>query len=255
MIKAVLPGDDCFIRAAADPDPYGAIHTARWDLYGMESGPPRFWRTPKAEGLLSMSGDTLVVSGCFPDPEELAAFCAVSGAKKLRGRSQTLEAAAKWLGWPIQIRQILSAAGALRPSVIPPGFCEPSPREVYPLLQAVFGLPKEDFAPWYCEISHKLRHRQGALLGVRAAGKMAATAGIYHQNRKAALIGSVATDPAFRRRGYASALVFSLADRARQKGRIPFVICQNPEAAQVYEQIGFTLWGEEWLCCRDKTAG
>ena len=155
-----------------------------------------------------MSGDTLVVSGCFPDPEELAAFCAVSGAKKLRGRSQTLEAAAK-----------------------------------------------EDFAPWYCEISHKLRHRQGALLGVRAAGKMAATAGIYHQNRKAALIGSVATDPAFRRRGYASALVFSLADRARQKGRIPFVICQNPEAAQVYEQIGFTLWGEEWLCCRDKTAG
>ena len=158
----------------------------------MESGPPRFWRTPKAEGLLSMSGDTLVVSGCFPDPEELAAFCAVSGAKKLRGRSQTLEAAAKWLGWPIQIRQILSAAGTLRPSVIPPGFCEPSPREVYPLLQAVFGLPKEDFAPWYCEISHKLRHRQGALLGVRAAGKMAATAGIYHQNRKAALIGSVA---------------------------------------------------------------
>ena len=191
----------------------------------------------------------------FPTRKNWRHFVPSPAQKSCAVEVKRWRAAAKWLGWPIQIRQILSAAGTLRPSVIPPGFCEPSPREVYPLLQAVFGLPKEDFAPWYCEISHKLRHRQGALLGVRAAGKIAATAGIYHQNRKAALIGSVATDPAFRRRGYASALVFSLADRARQKGRIPFVICQNPEAAQVYEQIGFTLWGEEWLCCRDKTAG
>ena len=252
MIKVALPGDDRFVKAASVPDPYGAIHTARWDLYGEQDGPPRFWRTPDAGGLLSLSGDTLVASGRFLETDELAAFCAICGAQKLRGPAKTLEAAAKQLGWPVQSRQILHAAGNLQSCAMPPGFCEPSPREVYPLLQEVFGLTEEDFAPWYCEVSHKLRHRQGFLLGVRAEGKIAATAGIYHQNKKAALVGSVATDPAFRRKGYAAALVFSLAERARQEGRVPFVICQNPQALRVYEQVGFTPWEEEWLCCRNR---
>lgn len=158
------------------------------------------------------------------------------------------------LNWPIQSRQILSAVGVLRPTPIPPGICEPSPREVYPLLQGVFDLPEADFAPWYCEVSHKLRHQQGTLLGVREEGQIIATAGIYHQNKQAALIGSVATHPAFRKRGYAAALVFLLAARAQESGRIPFVICQNAQAVRVYERVGFTPWGEEWLCLRDGTA-
>ena len=183
MIRAVLPGDSLFVPSAAGPDPYGAIHTARWES-----------------------------------------------------------------------RQILSAVGVLRPTPIPPGICEPSPREVYPLLQGVFDLPEADFAPWYCEVSHKLRHQQGTLLGVREEGQIIATAGIYHQNKQAALIGSVATHPAFRKRGYAAALVFLLAARAQESGRIPFVICQNAQAVRVYERVGFTPWGEEWLCLRDGLA-
>ncbi|MDD3192832.1 MAG: GNAT family N-acetyltransferase [Oscillospiraceae bacterium] len=250
MIKAILPGDRGFEAAAAGRDPYGAIHTARWALYGGDSGPPRFWRTAEGTGLLSLAGDTLTGSGSFPDPEELASFFAICGAKQLRGPRPALEAAADLLGLPVQSRQILCAAGPLRPFPSPPGLCEPSPREVYPLLVKVFGLPQEEFGPWYCEVSHKLRHGQGCLLGVRATGQMAATAGIYHQNKQAALIGSVATDPAFRGRGYAVALVFSLADRAQKSGRIPFVICQNPAAVRVYERVGFRPWGEEWLCHR-----
>lgn len=104
--------------------------------------------------------------GRFSDSEELAAFCAICGAKTLRGPASALAETAARLNWPIQSRQILSAVGVLRPTPIPPGICEPSPREVYPLLQGVFDLPEADFAPWYCEVSHKLRHQQGTLLGV-----------------------------------------------------------------------------------------
>ena len=175
MIRAVLPGDSLFAPSAAGPDPYGAIHTARWELYGRGAGPPRFWRTPKADGVLSLSGDTLVLSGRFSDSEELAAFCAICGAKTLRGPASALAETAARLNWPIQSRQILSAVDVLRPTPIPPGICEPSPREVYPLLQGVFDLPEADFAPWYCEVSHKLRHQQGTLLGVREEGQIIAT--------------------------------------------------------------------------------
>ena len=95
----------------------------------------------------SLSGDTLVLSGRFSDSEELAAFCAICGAKTLRGPASALAETAARLNWPIQSRQILSAVGVLRPTPIPPGICEPSPREVYPLLQGVFDLPEADFAP------------------------------------------------------------------------------------------------------------
>ncbi len=199
-----------------------------------------------------MSGEALTVSGDFSDPAELAAFCTVCGAKKLRGPRSATEEAARILGWRVQVRQILSGEGAFCPGPLPQGFCEPSPRQVYPLLEAVFGLPAADFSAWYCETSHKLRHEQGRLLGVLADGSIVSTAGIYHQNGSAALISSVATAPAHRGRGYAAALVGSLAADAQKSGRIPFVICQNPAALHVYRQLGFLPWGEEWLCLREE---
>lgn len=90
MIKAVLPGNGSFLDAAASQDPYGAIHTACWALYGGDDGPPRFWQTEEG-GLLSLAGDTLTVSGRLEDPEELAVFCAVCGAQKLRGPRSAVE--------------------------------------------------------------------------------------------------------------------------------------------------------------------
>ncbi|MCI9406228.1 MAG: GNAT family N-acetyltransferase [Oscillospiraceae bacterium] len=250
MIKAVLPGDGGFLAAAASPDPYGAIHTACWALYGKQSGPPRFWRTAQ-EGLLSLSGDRLTVSGPLGDPQELAAFCAICGVQKLQGPRQSIERTAALLGWQIQVRQILSGQGRLRPYPPPAGLCQPSPWQVYPLLSEVFGLREADFAPWYCEVSHKLRHGLGRLLGVLADGTVVSTAGIYHQNGGAALISSVASSQPYRGRGYAAALVWALAQAAQNEGKIPFVVCRNPAALRVYRQIGFVPWGEEWVCLRN----
>lgn len=244
-----MPGDGDFLAAAGTADPYGAIHTACWAIYGGDGGPPRFWQTEKG-GLLSLAGDRLTLSGPPGDPEELAAFCAICGAQKLRGPRTAVEEVAELLGWQVQVRQILSGEGALCPYPLPEGFCEPSPRQVYPLLSAVFGLPREDFAPWYCEVSHKLRHSQGKLVGVLADGAVVSTAGIYHQNSGAALVSSVATARPYRGRRYAAALVRALAQSAQEGGKVPFVICHNPAALRIYRQIGFIPWGEEWACFR-----
>ena len=114
MIKAVLPGDGGFLAGVAGPDPYRAIHESLWTLYGGEAGPPRFWQT-ETGGLLSLSGEALTVSGDFSDPAELAAFCTVCGAKKLRGPRSVTEGAARILGWRVRVRQILSGRGRFAP--------------------------------------------------------------------------------------------------------------------------------------------
>ncbi len=255
MISAVAPKDPQFLQQASGPDPYEAIHTARYRMYGADSGPPRFWRacSPQGIGLLSLAGDTLAVSGRVEDPEELAAFCAICGAQKLRGERQTLEQAVALLGWDVQRRTILSAAGPLCPAGRPDEVCQPPLEQVYLLLRETFGLPEDAFAPWYCEVSHKIRHGMGIVLGVQEKEQLAATAGIYYQNDAAALIASVATRPAFRGRGYAGALVFALAEQAKKRGVTPFVICHNPAAIRLYERVGFSGWGEEWLCSRPQT--
>lgn len=249
MINAILSRGQGFERKADTAELYGAIHFTRYQLYGGGDDPPRFWITEDGQGLLSMAGEELTVSGAFSDLEELSVFCAISGANRLRGPKELLAPFKKRLGWQIENRQILWAEKDC-PQSPAESIQEGALREVYPVLQQVFGLTKEDFPAWYCETSHKIRHGLGRVLSLVQDGKTVCTAGIYAQNRKAALIGSVATLPAYRGNGFAGALVARLANQARKENRIPFVVCRDPVAIAVYKAVGFSHYGEELLLHR-----
>lgn len=251
MINAVLSQEQAFGQRTNTADLYGAVHFTRYQLYGGGDDPPRFWVTGDRQGLLSLTGGELTVSGHFEDLEELASFCAISGAKRVRGPGEILAPLARELGWAAQKRQILYALQECRTEIVE-GIEEASLREVYPILQQVFSLQEADFPGWYWEVSYKIRHGLGRVLGVRREEKLACTAGIYHQNHKAALLGSVATLPEYRGNHFAGALVAQLANRARTENRIPFVVCQNPVALGVYKDIGFAPYGEEWILSRGK---
>jgi ribosomal protein S18 acetylase RimI-like enzyme len=81
----------------------------------------------------------------------------------------------------------------------------------------------------------------GCYLGVRARGRLVAMTGERFTFPGYAEISAVATDPAFRGKGYARDLTLALASRIRAAGRTPFlhVFPDNRPAAGLYESIGF----------------
>ncbi|MBQ6705977.1 MAG: GNAT family N-acetyltransferase [Clostridia bacterium] len=248
MIKAVLPGDGF---SAAGLDPYSAmLHTAH-AIYG-EEAQPRFWREEGSGALCALSGDGLILSGRFSSMEDLVSLWVITGAETLRGKKEDVAPLAQYLQKEPQIRRILSADRIGQLSDIPAAgkIVFPSPAKVFPLLQTVFSLPDRRFPAWYCESSHKVRHKLGCIAAIEEAETVAATAGIYHQNERAALISSVATHPDCRGKGYAAQLCRFLAEKAIAQGRCAFVICREPAAIRVYRRVGFVPWGEEWVLAK-----
>ncbi|WP_375770494.1 GNAT family N-acetyltransferase [Archangium gephyra] len=81
----------------------------------------------------------------------------------------------------------------------------------------------------------------------RVDGVPAAMAAL-HEGEGAGLVQEVATHPAYRRRGLATALITWLQRRAT----VPlFLQVGNPEAERIYARAGFQVWGElEQVTCR-----
>lgn len=86
-------------------------------------------------------------------------------------------------------------------------------------------------------------HQLGLYLGVREHGRLIAMAGERLRVPGATEISAVCTDPDYRRRGLAAALVVELVTRIRARGERPFlhVADDNPGARRVYEALGFTV--------------
>jgi predicted GNAT family acetyltransferase len=84
-------------------------------------------------------------------------------------------------------------------------------------------------------------HELGEFVGVRVDGRIVAMAGQRMKLGDATEISAVCTDPAYRGRGLAQAVVATITERTRRAGRRPFlhVTTDNVAAIRVYEQLGF----------------
>jgi ribosomal protein S18 acetylase RimI-like enzyme len=85
--------------------------------------------------------------------------------------------------------------------------------------------------------------RMGHYFGVRATdGRLVAMAGERLKPDGFTEISAVCTDPEFRGRGHAQALVCFLADRILVEGRVPFLHVKSDNGAKtLYKKIGFRL--------------
>jgi ribosomal protein S18 acetylase RimI-like enzyme len=83
----------------------------------------------------------------------------------------------------------------------------------------------------------------GAFAGIRVDGRLAAMAGQRMSLEGFAEISAVCTHPEFRGRGFAQALVASVARTIHAAGRMPFLTAfeGNTGAIRVYEQVGFVV--------------
>jgi len=84
-------------------------------------------------------------------------------------------------------------------------------------------------------------HELGTFFGIRVDGVLVAMAGERMRPAGFTEISAVCTRDAFRGRGYAAALVLTVAQNVRVRGDVPFlhVAAENTKAIELYIRLGF----------------
>ena len=194
---------------------------------------------------------------------EWAAFVSMQPeVESIRTDGETARRLASAGGWQVASGAVMAPGPALaEPAASPVSL---SPRECWPVLEASFRGSLPPFSAWYVDVSHRLRHGYARIVGFREdsgeppsspemPGKPVSTAMTVAECGPAscepayggaALIGAVATLPAGRGRGYASAAVLTLAHTLLAEGRRVFLSPKNAHAHALYARIGFVECGE-----------
>ena len=118
-----------------------------------------------------------------------------------------------------------------------------SPRDYWAVIQAVFGDALPAFDAWYTDVSHRWRHEQCRLVGIRESGQPVAVAMTTAEDPHRGVIGAVATLPTHRGRGYAGRIVTSLATTLEAAGKTVYLSPKNEYARALYERLGFIPCG------------
>jgi len=86
-----------------------------------------------------------------------------------------------------------------------------------------------------------LTHRLGPFWGIKDQGRLAAMAGQRTRPPGFTEVSAVCTDPAYRGRGYAAAVIHAVAQDILADGDVPFLHCiaENAGAIGVYRALGF----------------
>jgi predicted GNAT family acetyltransferase len=75
-------------------------------------------------------------------------------------------------------------------------------------------------------------------------GEMVSTAAYVNDRTRTAIVVGVATPPQYRKRGYASKVIYRLCLDAISAGKVLYLFYTNPQAGSVYRNLGFHEGGE-----------
>lgn len=100
-----------------------------------------------------------------------------------------------------------------------------------------------NFSDWLADISLRVRRGTAEMVSVSEDGIVAATASALFITESAVLLGAVGTLPPFRGKGYAGALVRSLAQKYTAGGRRTELLCEAHRLS-FYKSIGFRKTGQ-----------
>lgn len=113
-----------------------------------------------------------------------------------------------------------------------------------------FAVPDQTLAERTQTLKRSLSSAGTRYVIIREQDKIVACAGTTAENSQSAMVISVATDPAFRRRGYATRLVSRLCSIHAEEGReFLCLFYSNPAAGVIYRGLGFREIGI-WVMAR-----
>ncbi|MGI6299155.1 MAG: GNAT family N-acetyltransferase [Saccharofermentanales bacterium] len=117
-----------------------------------------------------------------------------------------------------------------------------------------FAVPDQTLAERTQTLKRSLSSAGTRYVIIRDQGRIVACAGTTAENSQSAMVVSVATDPAFRRRGYATMLVSRLCSIHANAGReFLCLFYSNPAAGVIYRGLGFREIGT-WVMVRPPKA-
>lgn len=229
---------------ALSPDTEAAVKIrCLREAYGTACAFVHFWAGDGGSAIALMDGCATAHLAPAEREEALLFLAMQPEVRALRTDADSAGRFAALYGGQVQTGTVMTAADMAPLPASAPAVEPLSPRELYPLLAACFDrLPP--FDAWYVDVSHRVRHGLCRIVGVRnAAGKPAASAMTTAECPGAALIGAVATAPADRGKGFASACVTSLAQTLLAEGRRVLLSPKNAYAEQLYARLGFIPHG------------
>lgn len=204
----------------------GAVIYTRFLTYGLNSDEALFWYGENEDG--SLNGVFSLSDGIFlacvtddADKDETELFAKTVGAAEI-----TYGEAKYTLKFTGNAKEFIAEdiSGENIKDVFNVVFEEDDNRQRY-------------FSRWYTDASHKIRH--GLIHGkcIYADGKCVAVALTSGETESTAVISSVATLSAYRRKGLGEAVVISLAKSLNKQ---VCLMTDNSITKQWYEKIGFT---------------
>ncbi|NLC84253.1 MAG: GNAT family N-acetyltransferase [Ruminococcaceae bacterium] len=117
-----------------------------------------------------------------------------------------------------------------------------------------FAVPNQTLAERTQTLKRSLSSAGTRYVIIREQGRIVACAGTTAENSQSAMVISVATDPTFRRRGYATRLVSRLCSIHAEEGReFLCLFYSNPAAGVIYRGLGFREIGI-WVMVRPPKA-
>lgn len=227
-------------------DPFAARITALFETYGASQSFAFFWvqtigGVPTA-AVSRVDGSATLFCAENADYEELSSFLSAVGFSDITCHADCAER----LGLPIKKTSFivrycgneaeLSAADILN---------DYDKKELYALLTEC-GFELGDYGSFLADVCARLAKGTASLAAVQSGGELSACAFALFEGEKSVLLGAVATRPSARGKGYASALVGSLANEKSEKA--VFLFCRNDSLADFYNKIGFEICGR-WAVC------
>ncbi|MBE6757334.1 MAG: GNAT family N-acetyltransferase [Ruminococcaceae bacterium] len=227
-LGALLPNSEAMLRIL------GAAAA-----YGIERPFCRFWTDDHGGALMIAEGVATLHAPSFA--EDWLTFLTMSpDVYRVRTDAATAQALALLWNTEATCGQVMRAQ-----TITPCGDAVVSaPSQLYPLISAVFGEAVPPFDGWYADVHHRLRRERFHACAVCEGGEVLSCAMTVAECDAAVLLGAVATHPAARGRGLASACVTQLAHICRQSGKDVYISPKNAAAAELYSRLGFMVCGD-----------
>ena len=99
---------------------------------------------------------------------------------------------------------------------------------------------------------NKFLTKTGRAKVIKKDGRIVSSAETSAENSKSAMITGVATNPNFRKKGYASKLIYELCKELLKDEISPCLFFDNPSAGNIYKKLGFEEIGKYLLIFNEK---